>query len=1354
MRFSRRQGDRVRANGRGLRSDGRRVALLLIWGLSRCILNGEAGLPMTEQFGAEAFSSEWENFVVHQDAQGQIWVGNQAVVRFDGQHWTQHDPGGATNVRGIDSGPGGRIWIGALDEMGYFAATPEGDYRYTSLLDHLEDGDLPIEPIWAVHHHADLGQTLFFGNQTVYRWDGTAFSLTRFEAASRISPVRSGNISFLSVAGDGLYRFLGDRWDRRFAAEALPGNVIVGIRMDREDGITMIGTLRNGLYLRDSSAWRRFSTEGDDTLVDALLMAVEPLPGGRLALPTFKAGVLVIEADGRLSYQLKGGQGLTDDRANNTLLDRDQGLWVAGQNGLTRVALDLNAYRLDERLGLAETPVLAAARYDNNLHVAAGNNIYRLDRAADSLVPRFRQVPGLSRPAFDLATPRGGPLLIGSQAGLLAWDGGRLTTIDGDAGQVFTVYPSKTYDDLLFTGSNTGARHYLREASGWVPGGVLEDIPGPISSFVELADGQLLLTGVNNGVYRVGIHPSGTGYRFVTTRLSGEGSLPNRRNPPQFAKINQRLLVLDEAGLFEIHDPHNPGRRERILSPGINAQNSVLGSAPGGHEAFVYHLAEDRQRARLLWLRGALPDDPIEVGTLRTLPGSFGGKVWSLVAEEDTLWLNASTGLIRTTVEPPAEPEQPEPPLLRRLAHRDPDAPGQRASLPLTGEALEQLPFAFNDLRFAFAAPQFHLGGHVEFQTRLRGFESDWSNWNRQTYRDFTNLREGDYVFEVRQRDLAGQLSPPAELRFSIAPPWYRTWGAYTGYAFVAVIGLLALGHWRTRRLRKINAILEESVRSRTLELIKANENLNRASKAKSAFVARMSHDIRNPLNGIIGTSQLLLKRAEHPELRPSLERILACGQYLKGHIDDVLNFSKIESGKVVPNPEPVALESVLTTLESLFAYQVEAKGLYLKIDYKGAEAPVLVDRQILLDVLANLVSNGIKFTETGGIRVHCETRGGSRPGRLTARFSIEDTGLGIPKEERARIFEPYAQGSSGRRLMPGGGSGLGLSIARALTLSLGGSLKVDSQPGQGTCFSFELTLSETDSSPVQAEEGGQVSEPAGGVALPLASSEPLDLHVLVIEDDVYNRQVIAEMLEACGCTSQVAGDGENGLRVFRQDRFDAVLLDFSLPDGEGPEFARRIKTLRSVPIFAVTAYATEQSRKACLDAGMDGFISKPVDPDHLRGVLSGLTKAFGRSTQSMSETAIPTSESDAAAPAADDPPLRTDYLFYRKDDPTARLEAVRTLRRDIRNGWAQARAALTGEDPKAAARAVHHIAGKCDLVGFSNVSNILRPIEDRLRSGQFPEREAWVETDGEILRLSRALEKLEQGLKADSPAV
>jgi two-component system, sensor histidine kinase and response regulator len=496
--------------------------------------------------------------------------------------------------------------------------------------------------------------------------------------------------------------------------------------------------------------------------------------------------------------------------------------------------------------------------------------------------------------------------------------------------------------------------------------------------------------------------------------------------------------------------------------------------------------------------------------------------------------------------------------------------------------------------------------------------------------------------------------------------------------------------------------------------LARASAEAQQASAAKARFLAHMSHEIRTPMNAILGMNRLALGTELTPLQRGYLEKVEASSRHLLAIVDDVLDVSKIEAGKVVLESQDLVLERVLDDVTTLAGGACADKGLWLRVEV-AADVPATVqgDALRLRQVLVNLVTNAVKFTERGGVTVSVAATP-APDDRIGLRFAVRDTGIGLDEAQRRRLFQAFAQADPTitRRY---GGTGLGLAICKSLVELMEGEIGVESRPGAGSTFWFTARFG-----PAEAQTTDRPAARAVPRVPPPAAPPALDAgaRILLVEDHRLNQEVAIGLLEELGLRATVVADGQRALDALRARPFDLVLMDVQMPVMDGLTATRRLRAdpaLRALPVIAMTAGALAGDREACLAAGMNDVVTKPIDPDDLRRALARWLARRDGAGPAAAEPPHPSAPADPGAPAPTRVPARAALtelprgvpgldvdrgLRYARGRPDLYLRLLRGFLDDQRDLPPRLREALERDDLATVERLAHTHRGLASGLG------------------------------------------------------
>ncbi|MEZ5275195.1 MAG: ATP-binding protein [Opitutaceae bacterium] len=1172
------------------------------------------GRPMVQAFNARDYDGHDQVFASAFDSRGIFYATNSGgVLEYDGSHWRRIPVPGTTFLYGLSVGADDVVYVGGIGQIGLIRDGASGEKVFVSLIDRLPPEELPFtEEIWEVNA---TDQGVFFGGDTkVFRWREGRLEVFAPETDSVIFDFWSGSRHYVQGMGHGLFRIAGDRLEP-VSDHPLFREKTLCAMLDWEDGAVLVATKSDGLHLLSAAGLERFETEVDAFLRENVLNKVILLSSGHLALGTFNGGVAVVDREGRFIRLLDESTGLPNQTMVHLTEDREGGLWCSLGSGLARINLQSPVTFFDRSNGLRSVLVWCMERHDGVLHLGTNSGLFRLKRPMEK--------PG--RAVFELVPDMQGEVtaMIPWEDGLLVAIGEEVVFLEGEtvkpiasyAMLVYSMIRSERHPDRVLVG-HKGLSSIRRVGGEWIDEDGPSGVDGQVRSILEAADGTIWLGTAGQDAFRVtGVDAAGDDpwSNAVVTRYGEEAGIFDggwvtvfRKNNRVFFAVDDTFLAWDEATdrFTAVVDPDPPIKPE---GPWVWDQRAVdaLGNAWGtvyrpGEESNAFTVNSGRQFQRpdgtTVWETvPARLFDPIGMPRVFFLEESGGGKV---------LWVGGFQGLLRWDVgaDPRGVAAGPLSVRLRRAAINESLTLYQGARVMPSGTEVD---FTNKALRFEFAAPVHAEGLRPVIESRLEGYEDGWVPAGPERVREFTNLPEGDYVFRVRAGNEIGQEAEAEPFAFRVRPPWYRTWWSYAAYGLLGLGVLWAVVRWRLASSRRENERLERVIAERTADLKVARDQADEANQAKSMFLANMSHELRTPLNGILGYAQIMEADLRLDERnRERVKVVRSSGDHLLKLINEVLDLSKVEAGQMELYAQAFDLRVLVERTSRLFQPRVREKGLVFEVGVSETlPSRVRGDEQKIGQVLFNLLGNAVKFTDSGQVTLAVDRV----DGRI--RFEVADTGTGISADRQAEVFQPFQQVVAAAERNEG--TGLGLTISHRMVALMGGDLQLESQPGKGSRFWFEIPLPEA-----SGPDGDAIDEPVGRIV----GYDGPRRRILVADDIATNRAVLVQLLEPLGFEVAEVGDGEQALAVLEAGSADLTFLDLRMHPMDGFEVLRRIQEseaagLEAGRVVAYSASAFGFTRQDAVRAGFSDILTKPFATADLLAVLErnlGLTWRHG----------------------------------------------------------------------------------------------------------------------------------------------
>ncbi len=1195
----------------------------------------DAGIPLIRHFSLQEIDGT-QVVDIAQDPRGLLYFSdyNNGLIEYDGEQWRQYElPDFAVAVEDDSEG---RIWVAGPGQIGFMEPDELGNLNYSSLLEQLPEEKRGFSEVWPI---LTTSRGVFFmAREFLFRrhdgkftdWPGTVDEIfyRGYEVDGRL---------FFAQLGVGLLELV-DEQLRLVSGDLLAGSAEINAMFARGDGTSWVLTRIHGVFVFDGRKLKPVVTPASRWLIDQQVQHACRLPRGRIAVASRRGGIAILDSALRILNVLDESVGLSAAGISYVKTDDQDNLWATTDRGIDRIILDSSVVLFGPDSGL-DGPVHTAIRHRDRLLIGTDLGLYVGDLDPAGAL-RFTAVPDLPSATWSLISAED-VVLAGTTDGIFEI---RLSSSAGiglslvrrltyDATQLI-FRPEGTEDEILVALDNgVGRIHRQLDADGkkspWSWAGRIMNLGQEIREFVEGKDGEILAWMPGQDEILILQFPEGLAGPPEVQTFPMEGSSPIRIDAEIVSHIG------DEGYL-------------RYL--GLDASNWIDGRPFGPApelDAYADFLLKMEDSAARRWIFGSqgvglaqkAEGESIRFQPIAARPIDGFVNLFEDPLLKGTFWIGTADGLYRWTEQAETVDRPMTTALIRQvsLLHQDRILYGGGGRL----DALPVLPFETNSLRFEFAAPIYDQQLPVQYQVRLDGFDTEWSPWSEESFKEYTNLKEGSYSFRVRALDSWGKVSNEGLFGFQILSPWYRTPGSYAG-GFLLAIGLLFLGlRWRSGSERRERYRLESLIAARTEELEDGKHHLERQAAALEQanrqlaeenehrrvleaereklqvrveqsqkleslglVAGGVAHDFNNILMAILGNADLALEDAamDPTSLRSRLQEIRRASHRAAELCRHMLAYA----GKGPIQKKELDLTTVALECLEMVRAGVSA-NVGFELDLLENPPAVLADGTQLRQVAMNLILNAVEALDpqqvesgSGKVRVTTGLRhldpsffqetllADPLPGGPYAVLKVEDNGSGMDEATLKKIFDPFFTTKFT-------GRGLGLAATLGIVRSHDGAIKATSRPGQGTILEIYLPALDHGADPESQSGTGELR------------SWRKTGTVLVVDDEEIVRDVVSVMLRNTGFDVLVASSGDQALEIFAREfqQISAVIMDLTMPGADGQTTFGHMREIDpEVKVVLSSGYAGDDIVERYFEEGFAGFLHKPYRAGALRETL------------------------------------------------------------------------------------------------------------------------------------------------------
>ena len=1181
-----------------------------------------SGLPYYHNYTSDNYQTIDQNWSVLQDSNGIIYIGNaNGILEFDGVSWqlikTSEYIG---TIRTLDMNSNGIVYAGSIQDFGYIDKTISNEAHYHSLKDKLPTTDRSFNDIWKVVCNEEL--VFFMSEKKIFIFKGFDYVHT-IETKGKFSAIQNiGSIVYIFDTEKGLCKYKNGILSTVEGGETLRGISFTFLSQATDNEILFglndgsISKFKNGKLF----TW--FKNTGELSEAISLNCCIQ-FKDSSFIVGTNEQGIIFIDKNGTLIKQFTTDEGLLSNSIVNLYLDDNSNLWVLTTGGITYYELNSPFTYFFEKSGLKGV-ILSATEFNKKIYFAGVDGIYVSDTISTGGInqTKFKLYKENRRQSWQIRTAPN-YLIIPANPGIEYISDSENKYMELNKSNIYDAIIIPDNTNMVIVGDNSGL--LLVDIQKETFSRLFEMQEAPRYLQYDSTNSVWLINEKLDKLYRMELNPAKN--KVLRSSIYGEAHGLPKKTLLSMILFDNRLNVLTDGGFYEFLQETNTFIPNEFLNKCYNkmiflAWNDNAGNIWFGGMNYLTMLKKNNKGEYIKINENF--NRILDYTLLNSFKLSDGN--YLITCNKGAIHYDSDFNYIGNEFNS----------LIRQAWYTgnkeqtnsifDSSIVINRNEITAIKKTITSIPYECNTINILYSSAFYTAPEKTRYSYFLEGFDNDWSAWVAETKKEYTNLPEGEYIFYLKAKNIFGEISTISKLYFIIEKPWYRTIWAYFAMIFVVIIILITTSLFYSKQLIKKNVKLENLVRERTKKIELQNEeiisknieiesqkeellaerdnlqnmaiNLEELMRFKTNFFTNISHELKTPLTLIISPLAQLESSEKNQEQKNLLSMMLRNGKKLLNLINQLLDISKIEKGRINLYLQYADINSYIESLLQNYKHYSNAKGIKISFQSEENELWLMFDKDIIEKILDNLISNALKFTDKDGFIIVSTEKSSTDQLKL----AIKDSGIGIANTEIEKIFDRYYQSETNIK-RKGEGVGIGLAFVKELVEIHNGFISVNSIPEQGTEFIIQLNIENINNKKISDK---LVKSDIYNITETIINNEKNEIQVsllneekriiLLVEDHEDMRNYIARSI-GNEFTIHTASDGTEGLDLAQKIIPDLIISDVMMPNMNGYELTRELKNnilTSHIPVILLTAKSSEESRLTGYESLADDYLTKP----------------------------------------------------------------------------------------------------------------------------------------------------------------